>query len=201
MARSDVSICNQALGHLGNHSNIQSLDEASAEAKQCKLFYEDTRDEVLRAHHWGFATKYVTMAEHSDTPPAIWEKAYAYPNDCLKARFIVDTSSRNANRAIAFQLGLASDGASKLIYTNQDTAVLCYTAEVSDPTVFDDSFANALSYAMAVKLAMPIANSKTLAADMQTLFQSTMASARTLSNNEGIEDNDAWEAGHIAARA
>ena len=127
MARSEVSICNAALGHLGNHSDIQSLDEASAEAKKCKKYYADTRDEVLRAHHWGFATSFVTLATHSDTAPAVWTYVYAYPNNCMKARYIVDTASRNANRPIAFQKALAADGTTQLIYTNQKEAVLCYT--------------------------------------------------------------------------
>lgn len=200
MARSEVSICNLALSHIGNHSRIQSLTEESAEADRCGLIYEETRDQVLRDHHWGFATKYVTLAD-AGTPPSVWEYKYAYPNDCLKARYIIDPTSRNKNRAIAYQVGADDSGSGRVIYTNQATATLCYTAEVTDPSAFDVSFANALSYALAAKLAMPVANSKELTREMQAMYESVLLNAKTQSNNEGIEDTDEWEASHIEARS
>ena len=49
-----VSICNLALARLGD-ATIESLDDATAQAEYCNLFYAQTRDEVLRSHPWNFA--------------------------------------------------------------------------------------------------------------------------------------------------
>ena len=56
----EVTICNLALARLGD-SRIVTFADAKPEAEYCALFYEATRDEVLRAHPWNFATKLVSL--------------------------------------------------------------------------------------------------------------------------------------------
>jgi len=51
----EVTICNLALARLGD-SRIAALSDSKPEAEYCTLFYEATRDEVLRGHPWNFAT-------------------------------------------------------------------------------------------------------------------------------------------------
>lgn len=52
-----LDFCKQALGELGTRSTIVSLDppDGSQESFYCNLFFEGTRDQVLRAAHWNFA--------------------------------------------------------------------------------------------------------------------------------------------------
>ena len=56
----DVAICNIALGRIGA-SAITALGEGSAESDQCDLYYEPTRDALLRSHAWRFALKWVDL--------------------------------------------------------------------------------------------------------------------------------------------
>ncbi|MGC8073889.1 hypothetical protein ACP3W1_25340, partial [Salmonella enterica] len=63
-----VDIANMALSHIGNSERINALDEASAQAEQCSLFFEPCVDEVLRAIPWGFATAFVDLAEVAINP-------------------------------------------------------------------------------------------------------------------------------------
>lgn len=100
---SDVALCNQALVAIGSRSTIQSLGEASAEALNCVLIYETTRDELLRMYRWGFAKGQGNLAllqaaagtqENASgsvmpIPPLPWFYAYAYPSDCIDARRII----------------------------------------------------------------------------------------------------------------
>ena len=51
-----VKIANMALSLLGADSSIESLDEETHNARMCKLWLEQARDGLLRAHPWKFAT-------------------------------------------------------------------------------------------------------------------------------------------------
>src|SRR5690606_7797987 len=83
MANNAVSICNMALGELGINA-ITSLDQATADARLCNRFYEQTRDEVLRAHPWNFAIKRVNLSAISTAPVFGWLYQYQLPSDYLR---------------------------------------------------------------------------------------------------------------------
>ena len=83
MPANDTTICNLALSKFGS-KRIQSLDDASPEARACKLNYGPTRDEVLRSHRWNFATKRATLSRLSGAPPFGWAAWYQLPVDCLR---------------------------------------------------------------------------------------------------------------------
>ena len=103
MAEADdrLLFCKQALGELGTRSTITSLDppDSSQEAYYCNLFFEGTRDQVLRAAHWNFAGRTETgvlwkaapgTAENPAVPAALWSNrtpappwlySYSFPAD------------------------------------------------------------------------------------------------------------------------
>lgn len=102
---SQIELCNQALSLLGTRSTIASINEASTEARQCKLLFDTTRDAVLRAAPWSFATAMEagallksapgtpenptaagTVWNSATTPPPPWLYTYAYPADCVAIR-------------------------------------------------------------------------------------------------------------------
>lgn len=56
----EVTLCNLALGRIGA-SAITALGEGSDESAQCDLYYEPTRDALLRSHPWRFALKWVDL--------------------------------------------------------------------------------------------------------------------------------------------
>ena len=61
---SEVDLCNNALGQLGEDS-ITSLDDNSKKARLCKRFYPDARDTVLRAYPWRCAIEFQTLNQLS----------------------------------------------------------------------------------------------------------------------------------------
>ena len=76
MASSEAEICNLALQEVGAQ-RILSLNDDTVEAKLCKDFYSNVRDELLRSHPWKFAIKRVALAEVSGSTPAFgFEKYY-----------------------------------------------------------------------------------------------------------------------------
>jgi hypothetical protein len=78
--KADVDICNLALSHVGVSTEIANLDtERSKEAQACRRFYEPTREEVLRAFAWPFATRFVDLQLVEEEPNDEWAYSYRYP--------------------------------------------------------------------------------------------------------------------------
>lgn len=174
----EVDICNLALGHLGDDATVASLDppEGSAQADHCARFYPMARDLMIDAHRWSFTTRRTSLALLSATPPSSWRYAYAMPNDALNLIAVLapDASDDNSMTRVVFdgsgrtlvdQPGIYTpqpfvvetnaDG-TPVLYTNQVNAVLRYTADGTDPSVFPPTFVHGLSMRLASMLAGPV---------------------------------------------
>lgn len=103
---SETDIANEALVMVGTRDSIASLNEESNEARVCKRYFNNTRDELLQMAHWGFAKKTAILSVLKTAPgtpgntatatawsPAYpappWLYEYAYPVDCLQVQMIV----------------------------------------------------------------------------------------------------------------
>lgn len=180
----EVDIANLALGHLGDSATVASFDppEGSAQAEHCARFYPISRDSLLEIHTWSFATRKIALAEVANTWDQ-WAYAYALPSDCMTAVAVLSpdaTGDYTANFnypgqysyeypscgqvALANVAGYApqpftietrSDG-QKVLYTNQENALLRYQALVTDTTKFSQLFVLTLSWHLASMLAGPI---------------------------------------------
>lgn len=182
---SEVDICNIALSHIGANANIASLTEQSEEAFHCNLLYASTRDTVLRAHPWGFAKRFLALSDVG-TPQGNWSYRYAYPNDCISARKILQTTT--GGDPIKFEVGLSDAYNSRTINTDQEKATLIYTYKVTNTLVFDPNFTNALSWLLAAYIAMPLTRDKDRMSVAQQLYQGAINEAQTLNANEANED-------------
>jgi hypothetical protein len=192
---SEVSICNQALAHIGAEALIESLSENTEEARYCNIYYEPTRDSLLRSHAFNFATLYVALAKIG-TAPTRWSYQYAYPADALTAIEIVNTAD-----ATKIDFEIIYDGASsRLLCTNQDDAELRYTTKVTDPTVFDPGFIEILSWGLAYRIAEPLTGSSDKKGEAIKIYQGIYSAYTGIDADEGIEDPTA-DPSWITARA
>lgn len=181
---SQVSISRLALSHIGA-GTISSLTEQTPQAVQCSLHFDEARKAALRSSKWGFATRYENLALLSETYGK-WQYAYAYPTDCLEARHIVQPVE--GGRPIKFEVAVNRDLDQKIILTNQDQAQLEYTADVTNPVLFDPMFVEAFAYRLAASLAMPLTRDLKNYNAMWTIFNTLMSGAMTHDANEGIEE-------------
>ena len=189
---SEVDICNLALGHLGDTATVASINppEGSAQSEHCARFYPIARDALLEMHPWGFATKRVNLAALNSTWPE-WQYAYALPGDVVNLLAVMPPNASddysvpmqslyNVNGAPIPMAGqyqpqpynteVLDDGTS-VIYTNQEDAMLRYTALVKDPTKFSPLFVETLGYLLASKLAGPIIKGDAGAAEAKRCYQ------------------------------
>lgn len=163
MATSEVSICNLGLQKLGA-ARIASLTEASKNARECNACYEHLRDTELRSNKWKFALSRSILAPSSTAPTFVYNKAFPLPADCLRPIFPVRLG---IDWKVENHEGVPS------ILTNDGTSInLRYIKKITDPTLFDPLFVEALACKIAFHLCEAItqSNSKKDAAERAYIY-------------------------------
>ena len=176
-----VEICNIALAHLGDDATVASISppEGSAQAEHCARFYPVARDTLLATHNWSFASRRVSLAQVT-MPYTMWKYAYACPGDMMTAVAVLPPDAENdysiraypadrygwgwinqpftaAGTYVPQEYSIETDTlGNKVIYTNQEDALLRYQAIVTDTTKFDPLFTMALTWQLASLLAGPV---------------------------------------------
>lgn len=151
---STVEIGNMALGHLGAKTTVQHIfptPEESVEAGTLHLYWGPALQAVLAAHDWGFARTTRELALLG-SPPSDWFFSYARPSDCVAPREIVKPNAASTARdpePIGFSESYDADLKQHVILTNQEHAILRYTALVENTEIWDDSFVFAFSWKLA----------------------------------------------------
>jgi len=195
---SEVQLCNLALSRLGC-PGIQSLSEASRQARACSLHYPVARDAVLRDHPWTFARKEQTLALVSDETVSGWDYVYQYPTDCLNAIRIHDETASadpdsyyddtqatySSSKKIEFEVVASEDLDARRIVSNQENAILVYTAAVTNPVVFDSLFSQALVLQLASAMAVALKRSQSLAKNLYQEYLVVLGVAKASNANEG----------------
>lgn len=179
---SPVMIVNDALVRLGVKQRIGNLFDGSAASKAALDIYGQTRDQQLRAGEWGFARRDVSMTllksaptsgysgdwNPTEYPPLPWRFAYEYPDDCLKVRAIrpplIFLPDFDPQPIVYDTPNVPTDddppSTVKVIVCNVEDAILTYTGQVTDPTLWETTFVEAFSASLARRLAEVIASGK-----------------------------------------
>lgn len=186
-----VSICNLALANIAK-KDINSLTEASAEARACNRFYEVTRDILLQAYPWRFAGKTQSLAQLTNDKPGAWAYAYRRPTDCLKVRWIRPEYSLTdpCPQSLQDEISNPYEIEGEMIYCNLSPAFLRYTFRLTDPTKFPPLFVEALAWHLAVRIAMPLTRDPKIRADAFQLAMAAKGSAEMADANEVRETSD-----------
>lgn len=185
-----VSICNLALSNIGK-GNINALTDAGAEARACNQFYEQTRDMLLQGYPWRFAGATVSLAQIENDKAGQWAYAYQRPTDCLKLRWVRPAYSEN-DLALTRQeeLSFPHEAEGRTIYCNLSPAFLRFTARITDASRFDPLFVEALSWHLAVRLAMPLTRDPKVRADAWQVANMMTGQAQMADANEERETSD-----------
>lgn len=192
----DVDICNLALSHIGDTAIITGISppDGSVQASHCAKFYPIARDGLLQMHSWLFATKRKALVETTNTISQ-WRYAYLMPSDVGDSFAIIasDSSSDytetysvepyysgvNIDSTVGryspqqFAVEVNNSG-QRVIYTNQENAVIRYTAMVTDTSQFSPLFVTALSWHLASMLAGPIIKGENGSAEAKRCQQMMM---------------------------
>lgn len=194
MAQSEVQICNMALSRIAISIPISSLSEASAAARACSLWFEQCRDNLLQSYPWKFAHKAVALQDIGSAPSG-WAYRYRYPNDCLRALKVTEEGGgRSVVPTSKHEYEVISDaaGTGKAIVCDLQPAYLHYVSRVTEPTMFDPAFTNALAWLLASEIATPLSADAKYAQAAYQNFMGAVNEAFAHSINEGYEGRDPY---------
>lgn len=193
MAYSEVDICNHALGLLGADA-IRSFDENNKRARQCKKFYDATRDYLYALFDWPFARGFKNLNEldlsAEDVPEG--EQGFQLPHDCMVPRDI-----HPRGNPVAWTIS------KDRLFTKVSTVGLYYTTREEDTSLFSSPFMHILSLGIAVKLCPPITQDKELTKSLYAQFKQDLRDCQEADANIGNDyrmfdedpDNDSFVTG------
>lgn len=172
-----TDICNLALANIGQ-GTIDSLDEASEPARQCKLHYSHERKQLLGMFRWNFAERTEKLAMLAEENIK-WKYVYAYPSRCLIIHSVyskedVDIKDMHPNE---FEVFMVNESV-QAIGSNVEMAYCDYTADVSNADVFPEEFVEALARKLAASIAIPLSASPELLKNNYQLYQGALLGAK-----------------------
>lgn len=199
---SKTQIVNIGLMRIGVSQSVANVDtEQSREALTAKLLFDDEVRYVLRDFPWPWASAYADLGlvagEATDPVNGDWTFSYRYPSDCLFARRLVTAAGRNNTNPPPFKLGRDSQG--KLIFTNEEYAVLEYTADIDDPEEFDSLFVSMLAWRLAASMAPSLSRIKDMPKTALEMYEVDKSKAQSRALNEQQQEAPA-QAEWITAR-
>ena len=156
----DISICNMALARAGVLQQITTLADSSAHAKACARFYEAARQGMLQEFTWPFAEQVITLSEASGVTVPGWSYVFTYPTGVARVNRLVGTE-RNPLEPVPFRIlsRTVSTVTTKLLAADTYTVLSPLTldvwvnADVTDESLFDPLFVDALAWRLAKDLA------------------------------------------------
>lgn len=178
-----VDIVNLALTRLGVRTITSTeIEEQSNEpARRAAAVWNLVRQSVLRDHAWGFALKSSALSEaESDAVVPNWSHIYLYPSDCLRAWTLFNSTFTSPQ---PFEKLL--DGDHLIIACNLPDAVLRYSTDVEDTSLWDAAYVDAFAWRLAAELAKPLAGDDGKMNDMLQAYLMSLGQAKASDANEG----------------
>ncbi len=184
MTKDVVSVYNLALSIVGTRARISVITENSREAEVCNLWYEISRDIVLRAAYWpstvahqrlGVLKERANLTDDwtVDDPAPDWLFAYGLPSDMIAPRYLT-TFGR-----FSIEWWTPNTQAhTKALMANQPEAILQYSFLQAAPQQWDDGLYLAVAYALAMNIAMPLTGKLTRQRQAQDAGNRIIAQAR-----------------------
>ncbi len=201
-----IQICNMAIGRVAGKAQISTLNEASVAAELCSLYYEEARDSAIRDIRPRFARRAQALAAVAGQTFPGWQFVYQLPTDCLFIESVVpETGMRTsqsfpgasgfhplltqvASLSLKIPYDVSSYAGGKTILCDLDEAWAIYFGRVEDPTLFDSGFVQALSFRLAMDLAMPLTKEPRILSMVERGYEIAKSVAREGSLSEAQED-------------
>jgi hypothetical protein len=189
-----VDIWNLALSNIGHRANITDPDEASVEAKHCRVFYPIALGVTLERYAWSSATRREALTPTVNDLEQ-WAFAYALPNDCVKMRLVLPPGYQDDTGAQDFDIE------DNIIYTNVEQAIGKFTYMMTNTARFSPMMVAALGFDLGALLVGPIPKDPKLkqAMTQQAAYYVDMAQAADANASKNSKYSTQIPS-HLAAR-
>lgn len=185
----ESDIVNLALSKLGQ-TRITALTDDTKEARLANATYDIHRDYVIRDHLWNFAMTRALLDVNATAPSWGFDFAYDLPTTPAVLR-VTEVSSekdydwrREGNQILSDHPG----------NTNSKLPIV-YIAQITDTTLFDAQFVEALAVYMAAEWCENLTGSTTLRQQLTELYRLKISEARSMDGQEGsprVLESCAW---------
>ena len=182
MATSSVEVVSNALRLIGADP-ITAFTENSEAARLANAFYAPTLDARLRSHNWNFATRRVALAEVSVAPAFEYAHQFQLPQDpfCLYVR---ETDLDEAERW-EIETYATETATYRVIVTDATSVKIVYIARITDVSLWDLLFAEAMEVECAYKFSYAIRRNAELTAQLYKEKEIAWRTARGRDGQEG----------------
>lgn len=170
MARNIVQICNEAISDLPAHPITDINDITSKEARECARHLPGVVSDLIGYHDFDFVERRIALAAVPNDREGEWEYAYAFPDEFVSPiRLVRDYSSTSIPGYVytsTLYWGNQQDYAPEyetangVLYTNLDSAILEYSADVVEPNKWTSLFSQAVIRTLSARIYRPILGEK-----------------------------------------
>lgn len=169
MALNDIGLCSRALIRLGANP-ITSFNDGTAESEIAGALYGSTRDALLSAYPWTFASGQVVLTKLNDAPVADYKNAFQLPSDYLRA---VSAGGAGRGRGLNYRIARGA------LHTNAENVTLSYIFRPEEEE-FPPFFDVALITRLAAEFSIPVTESTSRTETLYRLAEQEFARARQI---------------------
>jgi hypothetical protein len=181
MALSPIALCARALLKVGAEA-IQSFDDGTLEAEVARNLYPSTRDALLSAHPWNFATAQAALPRLADAPAADHAYAFQLPADFLRA---LSAGRPGRGRGLDYRIF------ERRLLCDAEQVTLTYLFR-PDESGFPPFFDQALIARLAAEFCLPLTEATTRAQALADIAEAELRRAKLIDAEQdvdpGIED-------------
>lgn len=200
----ETFIANLCLGRLKVGQVIADLDEESTPAQTCARFFDQCRQEVLRAYPWGCSLRAEALALVAGETFPGWQYVYQYPSNCLMVRCVADEGGMRQyhsllsscrwddaaafNRRQPWKTALKSDSSSQIILSDVPNAWAFLTDDLDNVVVFPADLASSLAWRLAMEVGGPLQADTASVDRAAQWYGASISMAAAQSMNESKDD-------------
>ncbi len=173
MSLTALALCSRALLRLGAQP-IASLTEGTAEAEVAANLYPGTRDALLSAYPWSFATGQSELPRLAAVPVADYARAFQLPAGFLRA---LSAGTPGRGRGIPYRI---NEGC---LHADADAVTLTYIFR-ADESTFPPFFAACLVARLAAEFCLPLTESTSRAEVLFRLAEQEFRQARQIDSQQ-----------------
>jgi hypothetical protein len=173
MALTALALCSRALLRIGAQP-VASLDEGTAEAEVAANLYPATRDALLSAHPWSFATGQSALARLAAAPHADFAHAFQLPPGFLRA---LSAGSAGRGRGVPYRIQ------EERLHADAEQVTLTYIFRPEEGA-FPPFFAACLVARLAAEFCLPLTESASRAEMLFRLAEQELRAARQVDSQQ-----------------
>lgn len=172
---SQIELVNMALAEVAEVAPLTDINEDSTPARLVRVHYAASVREVLREGLWKAARTSAVLAELATAPDFGWAKAYQLPNDFVRLVSFNEISTDDVTEELFEIRG-------DQLLTDETVAKIVYVRDVTigdgDINALDALLTRAVVLNLALKLAWPLQQSRTLQENLEIRFKEAMRRAK-----------------------